>query len=186
MLILLLVAFALPDRYSVFPEELAGAAKVALGTVVLVALILAGLPAARRYRRAIAVGLTGLASLVAAIYFVTIFGRIAAGGSTLKGGPLLEAAITVWIMLVLTFSLWYWLIDSGSDFMFPQNESDRFADWKPTYVDYLSLSFNTSTAFSPTDVLPASPRAKLLMMLQAIMSLATVALAAARAVNVLG
>jgi hypothetical protein len=186
MLILLLVAFALPDRYSIFPERLAGPAKVTLATVAILASLLSGFSAFVRYQRAFAIGLAALASAVAAVYFATIFGRIAAGGSTLQGGPLLEAAITVWIMLVLTFSLWYWLLDSGSDFMFPQSESDRFANWKPTYVDYVALSFNTSTAFSPTDVLPASPRAKLMMMLQAAMSLATVALAAARAVNVLG
>jgi hypothetical protein len=186
MLILLFVANALPDRYLLFPEGIAGPAKITLWTIVILALLLSGFPGFRPYRRAIAIGLTVLGSLVSIGYFATIFGRIAAGGSTLKGGPLLEAAITVWILLVFTFSLWYWLLDAGSDFFFPQTESDRFAGWKPTYVDYLSLSFNTSTAFSPTDVLPASPRAKLLMMLQAIMSLATVALAAARAVNVLG
>jgi hypothetical protein len=93
--------------------------------------------------------------------------------------------VLAWALTVLTFSLWYWLLDDGRDFFFPQAESDRFPAWSPIYTDYLFLSFTTSTAFSPTDVSPASRRAKLLMMLQSSMSLVLLAVAAARAINVL-
>src|SRR5580698_8032435 len=76
--------------------------------------------------------------------------------------------------------------DAGA-FLFPQMitpwESDK--NWRPGFVDYLFLAFNTSTAFSPTDVPVLSRWAKLMMMMQALISLATVALLAARAVNIL-
>ena len=73
------------------------------------------------------------------------------------------------------------------DFLFPQMQAMEFAgpDWEPLYVDYLYLSFTNATAFSPTDVLPLSRWAKLVMMLQSMISIITVALVIARAVNVL-
>jgi len=57
--------------------------------------------------------------------------------------------------------------------------------WRPSFVDYLFLAFNTSTAFSPTDVPPLSPVAKMAMMLQSVISLTTVVVLAGRAVNIL-
>jgi uncharacterized membrane protein len=143
------------------------------------------LPSLARAQRPLAFTMTIVASMCAVGYFVQIVGRMLFGGSDLKGNLLLDAAILVWVMLVLTFALWYWLIDDGSDFFFPQKDSDKFPNWSPNFVDYLFLGFTTSTAFSPTDVLPASRRAKMLVMSQSALSLATVAIVAARAVNVL-
>jgi uncharacterized membrane protein len=73
------------------------------------------------------------------------------------------------------------------DFVFVQMQSPELAspDWEPGFVDYLYLSFTNAAAFSPTDVLPLSRWAKLTMMLQAIVSLTTVVLVVARAVNTL-
>jgi hypothetical protein len=113
---------------------------------------------------------------------------------------LLRAAAALWVANVLVFASWYWRLDGGGPnqrdlrdahtegaFLFPQMitpwESDR--NWRPGFVDYLFLAFNTSTAFSPTDVPVLSRWAKLMMMVQACISLATVALLAARAVNIL-
>jgi hypothetical protein len=113
---------------------------------------------------------------------------------------LLRAAAALWVANILVFASWYWRLDAGgpnkrdlqnthSDgaFLFPQMitpwESDK--NWRPGFVDYLFLAFNTSTAFSPTDVPVLSRWAKLMMMMQALISLATVALLAARAVNIL-
>lgn len=113
---------------------------------------------------------------------------------------LLRAAVALWIANILVFASWYWRLDAGGPnvrdlrdthtngaFLFPQMitpwESDK--DWRPGFVDYLFLAFNTSTAFSPTDVPVLSRWAKLMMMVQALISLATVALLAARAVNIL-
>lgn len=113
---------------------------------------------------------------------------------------LLLSAAALWTANVLVFASWYWRLDAGGPnqrdrrkdhidgaFLFPQmmlqGEQDR--DWRPGFVDYLFLAFNTSTAFSPTDVPVLSRWAKLMMMVQASISLMTVALIAARAVNIL-
>ncbi len=112
---------------------------------------------------------------------------------------LLTSSFTIWITNVLTFSLLYWQIDAGGpsriargmagrpDWLFPQASAPELAepDWRPLYIDYLSLAFNTATAFSPTDVLPLTRRAKGLMMLESAISLLTLVLVAARAVNVI-
>jgi len=113
---------------------------------------------------------------------------------------LLRAAAALWVINILVFASWYWRLDAGGPnardeqnqhtegaFLFPQMitpwESDK--NWRPGFVDYLFLAFNTSTAFSPTDVPVLSRWAKGMMMLQACISLVTVALLAARAVNIL-
>jgi hypothetical protein len=118
---------------------------------------------------------------------------------------LLRAATALWVCNVLIFASWYWRLDAGGPhqrdlsvchtdgaFLFPQMTLSRELriemeedDWKPGFMDYLFLAFNTSTAFSPTDVPVLSRWAKGLMMIQAVISLATIALLAARAVNIL-
>jgi uncharacterized membrane protein len=114
-------------------------------------------------------------------------------------GPLLLTGGAIWLTNVVVFSLWYWQRDRGGpvarangthpypDFVFAQMQNPELApeQWAPRYVDYLYLSFTNATAFSPTDVLPLSAWAKLLMMAQSLISLATVALVIARAVNIL-
>lgn len=117
---------------------------------------------------------------------------------------LLRSATVLWVSNILVFASWYWRLDAGGPnarekrerhaegaFLFPQMTIDPARlekgqrGWSPEFVDYLFLAFNTSTAFSPTDVPILSRWAKLLMMTQATISLATVALLAARAVNIL-
>lgn len=113
---------------------------------------------------------------------------------------MLRSAGSLWITNILIFALWYWKLDAGgplgregsrgnldSSFLFPQMLTRKGADpsWSPEFLDYLFLAFNTSTAFSPTDTAVLSRWAKAGMMLQSIISLAIVALVAARAVNVL-
>ena len=117
-------------------------------------------------------------------------------GGHATGGDLLVSAITVWLTNVLVFALWYWELDRGGpaarraagpargDFVFPQQAANE--PWGPEFVDYLYLSFTNATSFGPTDALPLSRWAKLLMMLQALVSLLTLVLVAAHAVNVLG
>lgn len=115
------------------------------------------------------------------------------------GTSLLLDAMKIWAINVVLFALWYWSMDRGGpsvrslqhspvvDFLFPQM-SYRPAGappFSPGFVDYLFLSFTNSTAFSPTDTAPLTARAKLMMMAQAASSLLTVALVAARAVNIL-
>ena len=118
---------------------------------------------------------------------------------------LLFSAASLWITNILVFALWYWRLDAGGPhqrdkrpghtdgaFLFPQmtmsEEALRAAgqqDWSPNFVDYLFLAFNTSTAFSPTDVPVLERWAKVLMMVQSLLSLLIIALLAARAVNIL-
>jgi hypothetical protein len=105
----------------------------------------------------------------------------------------------LWATNVLLFSLWYWELDRGGpiareqqktafpDFLFPQMIDPQFApsDWRPMMLDYLYVSFTNATAFSPTDTMPLSRWAKLLMAVQSGTSLATLGLVVARAVNIL-
>ncbi|MCI0475372.1 MAG: hypothetical protein L0Y55_03940 [Anaerolineales bacterium] len=112
---------------------------------------------------------------------------------------LLWDAFVVWTINVIIFSVWYWLIDGGGvdkraggqvarpDFVFPQqaNEIPGWANWKPGWFDYLFLAFSHSTAFSATDTAILSPRAKTLTMMQASISVTTLAMIAARAINII-
>jgi hypothetical protein len=118
---------------------------------------------------------------------------------------LLRAASALWMANILVFASWYWRLDAGGPhqrdlrashtdgaFLFPQmvldpaiREEMGEGDWSPNFVDYLFLAFNTSTAFSPTDVPVLSRWAKGLMMIQSVISLTTIAILAARAVNIL-
>jgi hypothetical protein len=112
---------------------------------------------------------------------------------------LLSSSLAIWVTNVLTFSLLYWQVDSGGpssrasgatskpDWLFPQAAAPEVTsqDWQPLFLDYLFLGYNTATAFSPTDVLPLTRRAKMLMMLESTISLLTLVIVAARAVNVL-
>jgi hypothetical protein len=118
---------------------------------------------------------------------------------------LLESAAALWVSNLLVFASWYWRLDAGGPFqrdlqgthtdgafLFPQmmlepelRKEMGEDQWSPGFIDYLFLAFNTSTAFSPTDVPVLSRWAKALMMIQSAISLATLALLAARAVNIL-
>jgi hypothetical protein len=117
---------------------------------------------------------------------------------TERAATLLASGALIWVGNVMVFSLLYWQFDGGGplarfrgdhpypDFVFTQHMSPEFAPpgWRPLYVDYLILGLTTSTAFSPTDVMPLSAWAKLTMALQSIISLMVVGLVIARAVNV--
>jgi hypothetical protein len=118
---------------------------------------------------------------------------------------MLRSAAALWLANILVFASWYWRLDAGGPrarelrgvhtdgaFLFPQMTLDQQTKremgeqgWNPGFIDYLFLAFNTSTAFSPTDTPVLSRWAKLLMMVQSLISFATVALLAARAVNIL-
>jgi uncharacterized membrane protein len=118
---------------------------------------------------------------------------------------LLLSAASLWITNILVFALWYWRLDAGGPhqrderarhvdgaFLFPQMTMSEEAlrqvgqqDWSPNFIDYLFLAFNTSTAFSPTDTPVLTRWAKVLMIMQSLLSLLIIALLAARAINIL-
>ena len=117
---------------------------------------------------------------------------------TITGLPLLVAGGLTWLMIVCMFALVYWQVDGGGPYKrvldddaemswrWPQQEDMPPGHlWLPRMVDYIELSFFTSSAFSPTDAMPWTRPAKFLMMLQAFMSFTLAVLIIARAVNTL-
>ena len=121
-------------------------------------------------------------------------------GEKAQARLLLRVAIHLWSMNVLVFGLWFWQLDGGGpvhrrtsplieserDFLFPQQTLEPFAhSWQPNFIDYLFVSYTNATAFSPTDTMPLSQWAKLLMILQSAASLLLAIMVAARAVNIL-
>jgi len=143
------------------------------------------------------VALLAVDALVASIHLVAVL--IEGGDTTSSATTLLAAGGVVWASNLLAFSLLYWELDSGGaaarahgvhpfpDFAFPQQLSPGIAGpgWRPQFIDYLYLGLTCSTAFSPTDVMPLTPWAKVAMGGQSLVSLVVVGLVVARAVNVL-
>jgi uncharacterized membrane protein len=152
----------------------------------------------QRQRRAVALTLIGvvsaanLVSLGLLVHYLLHTGHI-------KGIDLIRAGAEIWVTNVLLFAVWYWELDRGGplarkleecpapDFLFPQMTEERLGrwHWRANYVDYLYVSFTNATAFSPTDTMPLSSMAKMLMLVQSLTSLVTLGLVVARAVNIL-
>jgi uncharacterized membrane protein len=149
--------------------------------------------------RAAGLALIGVLSVANAWSVALLVDWLVTEASGPAAAELLRSGAAIWLINVLVFALWYWELDRGGpaaraagrrdlpDFQFAQMTEPSLAppDWEPRFVDYLYLSFTNATAFSPTDVLPLSRWAKLTMMLQSAVSLVTVALVIARAINVL-
>jgi hypothetical protein len=150
----------------------------------------------RRLRRA-ALALVGLL-VVAALWAtaVLISDLVRGVGVSKDAGDLLLTGAMVWLGNILAFALLYWLMDGGGpvartrlaapvDFAFTQHINPEMAPpgWQPVFFDYLHLGFTNATAFSPTDVMPLSLRAKYLMLVQSTVALALFGLIVARAVN---
>jgi hypothetical protein len=167
---------------------------------VLLAVLLAG-PArvAKRasWLRPVAVGLV-VVLVLGALYatVLLVYDMIKGHGVTSSPTKLLASGALVWLGNNLAFGLFYWLIDSGGplarsrnpvpvDFAFTQQMSPELAPpgWKPVFLDYLHLGFTNATAFSPTDVMPLTHRAKYTMLVQSSVALALFGLIVARAVN---
>ena len=190
----------LPVRYRLLPAGI----PVAIGIALAAAMIAAGAaPAsvrlARFERNAVAI-VVPLTVCIELISLAVLLRDIVRGHQGVPGVTLLTTAVAIWSANVIAFALAYWQLDRAgpmgragdwqgrADFTFPKGDpvDGVPADWRPTFVDYLFLSFNTSSAFSPTDASPLTQRAKLLMLLQSTISLVTLATVAARAINVLG
>jgi uncharacterized membrane protein len=121
------------------------------------------------------------------------------GPETNSGADLLQAGAVVWVSNNIAFALLYWELDGGGaaqrahqmrarpELAFPQqlNPNLGWSDWRPRFIDYLYLGFTNATAFSPTDVMPLVPWAKIMMTVQSLISLTILGLVIARAVNVL-
>ncbi|MGB6843473.1 MAG: hypothetical protein WBE09_01135 [Candidatus Acidiferrales bacterium] len=188
------VYLALPPSLSIGPRGLLLA--------VIVFLIVPLVFSYRRGRHDIARILAIAANAIITLTMIASLVFLIQGLPSHRESPsqLLRAAAALWISNVFVFALWYWKLDAGgplgrdtagskfdSSFLFPQvlRPDNPDPNWSPQFMDYLFLAFNTSTAFSPTDTAVLSRWAKFGMMVQAIISLAIIALLAARAVNIL-
>lgn len=187
---------ALPERLTVGPSWLLLAV---VGVLVIPAVV------AHRFSDRLTSTLGFLLSGIVTSAMVWSLGMLIAGLPGKRESPteLLRAAVALWISNVLVFASWYWRLDAGGPhrraarrlhtdgaFLFPQmilpsNLASSYKTWQPDFIDYLFLAFNTSTAFSPTDVPVLSRWAKALMMIQSVISLGTIAILAARAINIL-
>ena len=149
------------------------------------------------HRRTVAIALLAVISLANALLLLAVIGSLIRGDEK-SGAQLLLKALTVWGTNVITFGLWFWEVDRGGpvrrlrpdppppDFQFPQMENPQLAEpgWRTELIDYLYVSFTNSIAFSPTDAMPLTRRAKLMMLTESSLSSVTVLLVAARAVNI--
>ena len=150
-------------------------------------------------RRINALALLAIAGIANTYALFTVVNNLLSSGRVNNGRQLIVAAINIYLTNIIIFGLCYWEMDGGGpgrrvkipkhdqDFLFPQNQNEDYKHrhWQPTFADYLYVSSTNAMAFSPTDTMPLSRRAKFLMLAQATLSIITVALVAARAVNIL-
>lgn len=171
-------------------------ATAGLETLLLFALMLIqpGSHALRLHlRRILAVTLIAMVSIANIVALVTVLNALFNGLHHVSGRELIISALAIYLTNIIIFGLWYWELDNVEkdrrDFLFPQMSVPASvtgqANWQPAFIDYLYVSVTNASAFSPTDTLPLTKRIKLLMTFQSLTSLATVALVAARAVNIL-
>ncbi len=188
---------SLPARLTVSPHYVLPIAE----GVLLLGLFLASPTRIERRSaplRAAALTLIALLSLDNAAS-AALLSHLIIGGKADVASRLLLEGVAIWCTNVIVFGLWYWEFDRGGpaarahassrypDLLFPQMQQPDMAppEWEPAFFDYLYTSFTNATAFSPTDTMPMSRWAKALFLAQSAISLATVALVIARAVNIL-
>lgn len=193
----LILQATLPGRLTIGPWWVIPA----LEALLLVPLMVANptrLSRQSRDMRLLSIGLIALVNL-ANIVSLGLLIRYLVDGSKVNGKQLILSAVGIWLTQVIVFGLWYWEVDRGGpvartsadhappDLLFTQMTNPGVARgrWAPTLLDYLYVSLTNSTAFSPTDTMPLTIQAKGLMAAQSLVSLATVAIVGARAVNIL-
>ena len=196
----------LPSRFVAGPSS--GAFSVArwfvpaLAVLLLLALVVSApktrLSVGHVGRRAVVIAVTAVVSAANAAAIVLLV-HLLVNGAHAQASLLLRAGIHMWCLNVLVFALWYWELDNGGpaarltagpegrDFLFPQQAAPEVGEpsWRPSFLDYLYVSFTNATAFSPTDTMPLSRWAKMLMLLESAASLVLALMVAARAVNIL-
>jgi uncharacterized membrane protein len=192
--------YTLPDRYVVggyrwiYP--------LLVGLILLPLYITAPQrhPSESNAQRIAAIVLIAIVNAVNVLTLILLIHTLVTRGTS-DAALLLGSAAAIWSTNVIVFALWYWELDRGGpaqrmmppqrrrepDFLFPQmsNPACTHGTWWPSFLDYLYVSLTNATAFSPTDTLPLTLWAKSLMGIQSLISLVTVGLVAARAVNIL-
>lgn len=189
----------LPRRYQLVPSWFTYAAIVLMVAPMVLVAVTKGGPAWKRFERVAEFFAVGVALVGNVCNLLVVAYRLVENPGSLEPVPLFYTSVTIWTGNVLIFTLLYWLIDRGGpdarfnnrvqypDFDFPAMDDPEHVppNWQPGIVDYLFLGFTTSTAFSPTEAMPLTPRAKLLMIFQSLVALITIAIVAARTINIL-
>ena len=196
--IALLIAL-LPRRYSLVPSWFAYTGAALMVAPLLFVLLSRGNAFSRHVERVIEFVAVGTALIFnSSNLFVAAYNLIE-NPSILEPVTLFYTSVGIWFGNILIFTLVYWLVDDGGpdarlnqsspypDFDFPAmaEEAPVRPGWQPGIVDYLFLAFTTNTAFSPTEAMPVTARAKVLVMVQSSISLITIAIVAARTINIL-
>ena len=202
MVIAVIVVMALgsvpPARFAIGPVPL-----FPLVVAVLLVVLVLGDPGRidrrSRWLRNVSFALVGVLVVGAVLGTIVLMVELVEGSPAVsEPGPLLVYSAKVWLANNVAFALLYWNLDRGGpaervhgttrypDFVFPQMTDDSLAGpgWRPRFIDYLYVGFTNANAFSPTDTLPLTGRAKLAMQTQALISFTIITLALARVVSV--
>jgi hypothetical protein len=211
VVVAILLYISLPERFTVGRNWYLPALEAALLPPLLITtdihrrrgsrwhrLLFTALSDASRFQRATTLALIGVVCAGNAGSLALLSENVLRGRIT-SGSALVLSAIQIWLTNIIVFGLWYWQLDRGGpaartmhphrppDFLFPQEATPGAAapGWRPGFIDYLYVAYTNATAFSPTDSLPLTGWAKLLMAAQALISLITAVLVLSRAVNIL-
>jgi hypothetical protein len=188
---------ALPTRLLIGPRWLVPGLEAALLGGLAIATPME-LERPHRVRRSLALSLTAFVSAANAVSLGLLAHHLLHHNVS-DGSELIVSGALIWLTNVLIFGLWYWEVDRGGpgmralghdrmpDLLFPQMADDRHSPpgWRPGFIDYLYVSLTNATAFSPTDTMPLTQTAKLMMGLQSLVSVVTLGLVISRAVNIL-
>jgi uncharacterized membrane protein len=196
-LVALVIYLLLPNSVQFLPNWLVPS----LGLLILVPLVAVNprrLGRETNLSKWLSVGFAIALASINQVYVVLIVRELVNGQAS--GPSVLLTALAVWITNVIAFALIYWEIDRGGpvarriagyrddaqqDFRFPQEEPGSQPHWMPVFFDYVYFSLSNMMAFSPTDVMPLTTRAKALMGYQALTGFVLLALVISRAVNIL-
>jgi hypothetical protein len=194
----LLLYLLLPSKLTLGPGWPLSTAEIA-AVVTLVAATRRGFLLG--VRRGIAITILLVAILANMVALGLLIHYLLAGGQA-RGADLIDGGVVIWSTNLLLFTVVFWELDRGGplppqagprsmvwpDFLFPQMSDPKWApdSWKPRFLDYLYVSLTNQSAFSPTDTMPLTRRAKVLMGIQGVAGLVTVGIVVARAVNILG
>src|SRR5215510_2774859 len=199
IVVLIAIPFLLPKQ--VFPRWLWATAPIVVALLVALAIADPGrIDRRSQLLRGLSIVLTMVLAVIASVATVLLAIELVDGAPDLRdASTLLRTGALVWIDVNLTFALLYWELDGGGaaerlynrreypDLAFPEHLNPHVAPpgWRPIFVDYFYLGFTNATAFSPTDVMPLARWAKMMMVVQALMSIVILALVIANAVNLL-
>ncbi len=189
----------LPERYQLLPDWVGYLVAAVMIAPSLFVSFTHGSAVWRRIERLVDVSVVTTAFFLNTLNLLIAAYNLVENPSKLQPVPLFYTSIGIWSGNILIFTLIYWLVDCGGadarqsgsvkypDFDFPAMDDSEHVrpGWKPGMIDYLFLAFTTSTAFSPTEAMPLTARAKILVILQSSVSLVTIAIVAARTINIL-